>query len=120
MLFSGTFTIFVYMYAHCTIHCRGHTGKKVSGFPVRSRDVTNQTLPGLESLNYSLPVRVWLVTYRLGTGKSITSFLQCTGTHVQYNNCDKYNTVRAYRGAYEDIYLVFTRGHAQVEATRND
>jgi hypothetical protein len=41
-------------------------------FPVPSRDVTNQTLPGRELLNYSRPGRVWLVTCRLGTGKTIT------------------------------------------------
>ncbi len=41
------------------IHCK----KKVSGFPVPSRDVTNQTLPGRD--------------IRLGTGKPLT-FLQCT------------------------------------------
>ncbi len=55
------------------IHCK----KKVGDFPVHSRDVTNQTLPGLELLNYSRPGRVWLVTSRLGTGESPT-FLQCT------------------------------------------
>jgi hypothetical protein len=37
-----------------------YTKKKVSDFPVPSRDVTNQTLPGRE-LNYSLLGRVWLV-----------------------------------------------------------
>jgi hypothetical protein len=37
------------------IHCK----KKVSGFPVPSRDVTDQTLPGRELLNYSRPGRVW-------------------------------------------------------------
>jgi hypothetical protein len=35
---------------------------------------TNQTLPGRELLNYSRPGRVWLVTSRLGTGKTITFF----------------------------------------------
>ncbi len=29
--------------------------------------------------NYSRPGRVWLVTSRLGTGKSLTFFLQCRG-----------------------------------------
>jgi hypothetical protein len=43
-------------------------------FPVPSRDVTNQTLPGWELLNYFRLERVWLVTSRLGTGKTITFF----------------------------------------------
>ncbi len=50
--------------------------KKVSDFSVPSRDVTYQTLPGIERVNYSPPGRAWLVTSRLGTGKSIT-LLQC-------------------------------------------
>jgi hypothetical protein len=53
-----------------TINCK----KKVSDFPVPSRDVTNQTLPERELLNYSPPGRVWLVTFRLGTRKSLTFF----------------------------------------------
>ncbi len=32
------------------------------------------TLPGREYFNYSRPGRVWLVTSRLGTGKSLTFF----------------------------------------------
>jgi hypothetical protein len=32
-----------------------NTVKKVSGFPVPSRDVTFQTLPGREQFNYSRP-----------------------------------------------------------------
>jgi hypothetical protein len=47
------------------LHCK----KKVTNFPVPSRDVTNQALPSLDLLNYSLPGRVWLVTSLLGTGK---------------------------------------------------
>jgi hypothetical protein len=41
-----------------------------SGFP----DVTNQTLPGGEQFNYSLPWRVWSVASRLGTGKPLNFF----------------------------------------------
>jgi hypothetical protein len=52
-----------------------YTVKKVCGFPVPSRDVSNQT-------NYSRSGRVWLVSSPLGTGKSITRFLQCV-TPVQ-------------------------------------
>jgi hypothetical protein len=51
-----------------------YTVKKVIVFPVPSRDVTNHTLPGRELLNYSRPGRIWLVTSRLGTGKSISFF----------------------------------------------
>jgi hypothetical protein len=47
---------------------------KVSDFPVSSRDVTNQTLPGEEKFNYFRPGRVWLATSRLGTGKWLTFF----------------------------------------------
>jgi hypothetical protein len=56
-----------------------YTVKKVIVFPVPSRDVTNQTLPGREKFNYSRPGRFWLVTSRQGTGKTITFFLQCGG-----------------------------------------
>ncbi len=44
-----------------------YTVKKVIGFPVTSREVTYQTLPGREELNNSRPGTVWLVTCRLGT-----------------------------------------------------
>jgi hypothetical protein len=50
------------------------TVKKVIDIPVSSRDVTNQTLSGREYLNYCRQGRVWLVTSRLGTGKSGTFF----------------------------------------------
>jgi hypothetical protein len=54
---------------------RGHyTVKKFIDFPVPSLDVTDQTLPGREKLNYSRPLRVWLVTPRLGTGKNRNLF----------------------------------------------
>ncbi len=43
--------------------------KKVIVFPFPSRDVTNQTLPGLEYFHFSRTGRLWLVTSRLGTGK---------------------------------------------------
>ncbi len=52
------------------VHCK----KNVTDFSIPNRDVTNQTLPGLEFFNYSRPWRVWLVTSRLGTGKTITFF----------------------------------------------
>ncbi len=52
----------------------GCTVKKINYFPVPSRDVTDQTLPGREKFNYSRPGRVWPVTSRLGTGKWQTFF----------------------------------------------
>ena len=58
---------------------RACTVKKVIGFPVPSRDVTNQTHPGRELLNYFRRGRVWLVTSRLGTVKSITFFYSSGG-----------------------------------------
>ncbi len=54
---------------HSNVHC-----KKVIVFPVPSGDVTNQSLPGQDLLNYSRPGRVWSVTSRLGTGKTIIIF----------------------------------------------
>ncbi len=56
-------------------------------FPVPSRDVTNQTLPVREDFHYSQPGRVWQVTFRLGTGKSINFFLQCgiQGSRFQWS-----------------------------------
>jgi hypothetical protein len=50
------------------------TVKKVCNFSVPSRDVTDETLPGREKLNYSRPGRVSSVTSRLGTGKQLTLF----------------------------------------------
>jgi hypothetical protein len=51
-----------------------YTVKKGNDFPVPSRYVTNQTLPGRELLNYSRQGRVCLVTSRLGTGELLTFF----------------------------------------------
>jgi hypothetical protein len=48
------------------------TLKKVSDFPVPSRDVTNQTWPGIIKL--FLPGTVWFVTFRPETGKLVTFF----------------------------------------------
>jgi hypothetical protein len=50
------------------------TVKKIIVFPVLSRDITNQTHPGREILDYSRPGRVWSVTSHLGAGKTITFF----------------------------------------------
>ncbi len=51
------------------LHC-----KKAYRLSRSSQDGTNQTLPGREKFNYSLPGRVWLVTTRLRTRKFITFF----------------------------------------------
>ncbi len=60
---------------YCTVDCEvDYTVKKVSDYPVSSRDVTKQTLPGREKFNHSRPARVWLVTPGLGMGKSLTFF----------------------------------------------
>jgi hypothetical protein len=63
---------------HCNLDngysCAYTVKEKSIVFPFPRRDVTNQTLPGRELLNYSRPGRVWLVTPWLGTGKTITFF----------------------------------------------
>ncbi len=59
---------YVHIHQICTLW------KKVMVFPVPSEDVTNQTFPGRELSNYSRPGRVWLVTSRLGTVKTIIVF----------------------------------------------
>jgi hypothetical protein len=53
------------------LHSRGltYTVKKVTDFPVSSRDVTDKTLLGGEKFNYSRPEKVYSVTFLLGTGK---------------------------------------------------
>jgi hypothetical protein len=71
---------------------RWYTEKKVIVFSVPIRDVTNQTLSGRELLNYSRLGRVWLVTSRLGSGKTITFFYSVAysiiigGTYGGQNN----------------------------------
>ncbi len=56
-----------------------YTVKKVSVFPVLSRDVTNQTLPGREKINYSRPGRVYIPA---GDGEIANLFLQCMVCNV--------------------------------------
>jgi hypothetical protein len=51
-----------------------HTVKKVNDFPVPSRDVTNQTLPGLENLNYSRARESLVSDIPAGDGKWQTFF----------------------------------------------
>jgi hypothetical protein len=54
-------------------------GKKTTGYsiPQGKTKSTKTTSSGRELLNYSLPERVWLVTFRLGMGKSQAFFLHC-------------------------------------------
>ncbi len=57
------------------LHCK--KGYKYS----HSQPGCLQTIPDREQLNYSSPGRVWLVTSRLRTGKSLTFFYSVdTGT----------------------------------------
>jgi hypothetical protein len=48
-----------YNYGHWGHIVYNYTLKKDYRFPVLSRDVTYQTLPGREKLKYSHPERVW-------------------------------------------------------------
>ncbi len=55
------------------LHCKNFSYY----FPVPSRDVTDRTLSDGEQINkrnHSLSGKVWLGTFRLGTGKSLTFF----------------------------------------------
>jgi hypothetical protein len=61
------------------IHLSVYTVKKVSGFSVPSQDVTDQTLPGRELLNYSRPVWYSVVSdIPAWDGKTANLFLQCS------------------------------------------
>ncbi len=60
---------YVASFASQFCHYASTLSKKVIDFPVTSRNVTKQSLPGQEQLNYSPPGRVWL-----GTGKSLNFF----------------------------------------------
>ncbi len=53
------------------------TVKKVSGFPVPSRDVTYQTLPGREILLLFPPGESLVSDILPGDGKTANLFLQC-------------------------------------------
>jgi hypothetical protein len=61
------------LYSGLNRHC-----KKVIVFPVPSQDITMAKLyvrvPGREFFNYSRRGRVWLVTFRLETGKRLSFF----------------------------------------------
>jgi hypothetical protein len=104
--------------------------RKVSGFSVPSRDVTNQTLPGRELLNYSRPGRVWLETSWLGTGKPLTFFpvykqplaslctyfvLQCMNGHKiqKSNGINKFSLVSQLKVI--SIFFKNSRRYSQVK-----
>jgi hypothetical protein len=55
----------------------GYTVKKVAHFPLPSRDVTNQTLPGRELFNYSRLGRVLVSDIPARDRKIDNIFLQC-------------------------------------------
>jgi hypothetical protein len=80
-----------------TAYQRLYTVKKVSDFPIPSRDVTYQTLSGGEYFNYSRPRRVWLVTSRLGTGKTLTFFYSVLLT------CEVNKVLRYSTGAFQNV-----------------
>ena len=53
-------------------------------FPVPSRDVTNQTLPGREKFNYSRPGRGLVSDIPAGDRENDILFLQCTSINLPY------------------------------------
>ncbi len=57
-------------YSMWILHCK----KRLATFPSPAGMSLTKTLPGQESLNYSRPGRVWLVTSRLRMGMSLTFF----------------------------------------------
>ncbi len=94
-----------------------YTVKKVSVFPVPSQVVINQTLPGREKFNYFRPERVWLVTSRHGTEKSLTFFYSVVLPAMQVtplpalpaNQQPLVENTPTYTGAViESHYLYFT------------
>ncbi len=63
------FTSFLIVIYLIYMHCK----KMLPIFPS-----PGETLPDREYFNYSRPVRVWSVTFRLWTGKSVTFFYSVT------------------------------------------
>jgi hypothetical protein len=62
------------------LHCK----KTVFVFSVPSRDVTNQTLPGWELLNYSQPGSLVSDIPAAGDGKNDDLFLLCIAAYCQF------------------------------------
>ncbi len=59
------------------IFFKGTLLEKVSSFPVPSRDVTYQTLPGRELFNYSLARECLVSDIPAEDGKTVNLVLQC-------------------------------------------
>jgi hypothetical protein len=58
---AGQFLFWEYIngiFLQCEALGKDYTVKKINDFPVPSRDVTDQTIPGREKYNYSRPGRV--------------------------------------------------------------
>ncbi len=96
MLRSKPRTVATLAFAHCK--------KRLAVFPSPAgMSLTMQILQSREKLNYSRPERVWYVTYRLGTGKSITwgrkipynLFLQYSQTLEHYRLMSSTNSARS-------------------------
>ncbi len=58
-------------------HCTLYTVKRVSHFPIPSRDVTDQTLSGREKTKLFPPRKSLISDIPAGDGKTANSFLQC-------------------------------------------
>ncbi len=89
------------------VQCYFTLYKKVIVFPVPSRDVTNQNLPGRELLNYSRPGRVWFSDIPAGDGKMYNLFIQCTYFGVLFA-VSSASSVSQYRSVYVFKYFTFT------------
>ncbi len=64
------------------IHCK----KRLAIFPSSaSMSLTKLSMAGYNLIDYSRPGRVWLVTSRLGTGKSLTYFYSVSTSIVRYS-----------------------------------
>ncbi len=73
----------------------GYTVKKVTGFPVPSRDVTKQTLPGREY--YIIPVQGEFGWWHPGWGREKDNrFLQCTSNLIIWWGQDVDSSVRRF------------------------
>jgi hypothetical protein len=58
--------------------------KKITNFPIFSRNVTYQTPPGREKLNYYRPGGFWLVTFRLVTRQPRTFLKSVSSSSIFY------------------------------------
>ncbi len=86
------------------------TVKKFNDFPILSRDVTNQTLPSREEINYSRLGRVWLVASWLGTGNG-NLFLQCGCTFHRKGNQERCKSTVFSRETHEEKFFLSSWQH---------